>query len=292
LEAVIASLKAKIEVSEAEAYAADGGLGGGLQQPQEQHESAEEGELQHSDRPPQPQKPQEQLQALRETPRVQVASAFYSVREEILRANTEMTVLSEELKRPINLHRWRGIAESDPEKFSMLRRLHEYQKRCIEARDKEILLLGALEEAQRGLERARVLASKAPGSSPEHEETCAALSSELKEKHRQLREVEVEREAAAARVKEWQSETSRAVEALEALDSAYVKAAKKAGRERRGTVTGLGGPNSGGGLAGVGDNQNNNAPDVRIASSDASLRAKTVNDEADRLFLKFGVGQT
>ena len=56
--------------------------------------------------------------------------------EEDLRGEkARIRALTEELEHPINVHRWRALADRDPPKWALIQRMHEVQRRVLEVRD-------------------------------------------------------------------------------------------------------------------------------------------------------------
>ena len=50
---------------------------------------------------------------------------------ELLQERSKVTALSEELERPLNVHRWRKLEGSDPARFELIKRIHSLQKQLI-----------------------------------------------------------------------------------------------------------------------------------------------------------------
>lgn len=69
---------------------------------------------------------------------------IYRAEKELLREKTRVKALEEELNAPVNVHRWRKLAGSDPSTFELINRIQNLQKRLIkkteEVVEKELLI--------------------------------------------------------------------------------------------------------------------------------------------------------
>merc|ERR1711865_1022819 len=68
----------------------------------------------------------------------------YQLQRELLQERTKIKALSEELERPLNVHRWRKLEGSDPQRFDMIRKIQALQRRLIgkteEVVEKDLLI--------------------------------------------------------------------------------------------------------------------------------------------------------
>lgn len=55
----------------------------------------------------------------------------FRLEREVLQEKTKIKALSEELERPLNVHRWRKLAGSDPKRYDLIRKIQVLQKRLI-----------------------------------------------------------------------------------------------------------------------------------------------------------------
>jgi chromosome segregation ATPase len=151
--------------------------------------------------------------------------------EEDLRTEAhKQRALNDVLDKPINVHRWRALADKDPVRWELLQRTHMLQKRLLAARDE----VAAAEEVI-AAKRAEVEATR-PSATSETREAIAALSAAVKGKTAQAKALEAEVSSARATVEEYKREEARLAEAQEALASEW---AQRQRRERR--ATGVGG---------------------------------------------------
>ena len=103
---------------------------------------------------------------------------------------TKIKALSEELERPLNIHRWRALEGSDPERFALLKRVATLQKRLI-TKTEEVAKTGLLiQQKEQAYNDLKQLLERRPGQ--DVAEQLAVYQSNLKDKKRNCRQVEEE----------------------------------------------------------------------------------------------------
>lgn len=74
----------------------------------------------------------------------ELRNEVFRLERELLAEKNKIKALSEELERPINVHRWRKLAGSDPKRFELVRKIQGLQKQIIakteEVADKDALI--------------------------------------------------------------------------------------------------------------------------------------------------------
>lgn len=168
-----------------------------------------------------------ELQAEAELARTQVGSLKDMGREQrrleaaLNRERARIRSLSDELQRPVNVHRWRAMQVVDPERYKLVQRVLSLQRRLLEADEKVAQRDLAIQEKERLYVEMREALARQPGE--EVEEETAALRADLKAKQKQLRSMKEERETQKALV----DELKRAVEGLRergrGLDQGYAR---------------------------------------------------------------------
>jgi DNA repair exonuclease SbcCD ATPase subunit len=141
--------------------------------------------------------------------------------------------LTEELERPINIHRWRALGDRDPERWALIQRIHALQKRVLEARDNIQAREAAIAEKEKEYSKLKTALARQPG--PDISETIASYQATLKAKTKQLRALEAELESYRSRVDEYKRERSRITEALDKSSQEYFRRMKTQ-RKRMSTV--------------------------------------------------------
>jgi len=155
----------------------------------------------------------------------------------------KIRALTEELERPINIHRWRALADRDPERWAIIQRVQALQKRVLEARDDIRGREAAIAEKEKVYAKLKATLGRQPG--PELRDTIATYAATVKAKTKQLRSLEGELETYRGRVEEYRRELGRVNERLEEMAGEYVRRQRVA-RKRMSTAGGGGGGAAGG----------------------------------------------
>lgn len=144
--------------------------------------------------------------------------------------------LTEELERPINIHRWRALEDRDPEKWTLIQKMHSMQRRVLEVREEIKARDDAIKVAEVEYNKLKGHLSKAPG--PEMAEAIAQCQSNLKEKARQMKALELDLENARQQCDDYKREMARIDEGMERMTQEYIRRMKAA--RRRATSMGPG----------------------------------------------------
>lgn len=58
-------------------------------------------------------------------------TATYIQHQDLMRERAKMTALVEELELPLNVHRWRKLESSDPERYDLVRKAQSLQRNLV-----------------------------------------------------------------------------------------------------------------------------------------------------------------
>ena len=104
--------------------------------------------------------------------------------------NLKVTFLQEELKKPLNVHRWRKLESTDVDTYELIQKIQSLQKRLIakteEVSEKDVLIQ---EKEKLYIELKNILAKQ---SGPEVTEKLAIYQQNLKERAKQLKDMVAE----------------------------------------------------------------------------------------------------
>lgn len=112
--------------------------------------------------------------------------------EELLQEQTKVKRLEEELNRPFNVHRWRQLEVSDPERYALIQKVSSLQKRltdsqsALQEKEKEI------EEKEKAYIKLKEVLARQPGS--EVDEQAESYQEALKRKNKQLKSINADLE--------------------------------------------------------------------------------------------------
>lgn len=122
-----------------------------------------------------------------------------SLESEIHREKIKSAALREEMRRPMNVHRWRSLEQRDPTKFEMIREIHKLQKQIIATADdiaeKDIII----RENERTYFQIKRICDNQPQLSEILEE-IDTYQTTLKEKFKHMKELEFEIELQKSKV--------------------------------------------------------------------------------------------
>ncbi|ORX50755.1 hypothetical protein BCR36DRAFT_55931 [Piromyces finnis] len=88
---------------------------------------------------------------------------IFSLQNEAVITNTKMKVLEDELKTPMNVHRWRKLSGSDPESFELILKIQSLQKRLLRNTEDLIGKEQELQEKNKMYEKLKKILERQPG---------------------------------------------------------------------------------------------------------------------------------
>jgi DNA repair exonuclease SbcCD ATPase subunit len=115
----------------------------------------------------------------------ELKKACLALEKDLLTERTKIRALSEELDRPLNVHRWRHLESSDPTRFEMIRKIQSIQKRLIKKTEEVMEKDGLIKEKEKLYVELKNILGRQPG--PEVMEQIMLYQSNLKEKHTQMK---------------------------------------------------------------------------------------------------------
>jgi len=120
----------------------------------------------------------------------ELKQACLVLERELLQERTKIKALTEEIGRPLNVHRWRHLESSNPSRFEMIRKIQSLQKRLI-AKTEEVLKKDDLiQEKEKLYVELKNILGRSPG--PEVQEQITLYKQNLKEKTKQMKAMNVE----------------------------------------------------------------------------------------------------
>lgn len=131
----------------------------------------------------------------------------FRLQRELLRERIKIKSLTEELGRPLNVHRWRKLEGSDPQKFELIRRIQSLQKRLIKTTEEAVECDLLIQEKERLYVELKNILARQPG--PEVAEQLAVYQTNLKQKQKQMRAMSAELDMYKAQVNEYKYEIER-----------------------------------------------------------------------------------
>ena len=114
----------------------------------------------------------------------EVKRKVLKLEKELLQEQSKRQALTDELARPMNVHRWRVLESSDPQRFERIRQIQSLQKELIDKADEVVEKDLLIQEKEKIYVELKNIISRQPG--PEVEEQVMTYQLTLKDKQKQL----------------------------------------------------------------------------------------------------------
>ena len=152
-------------------------------------------------------------------------TTLYRLQKELLEERTKVKALSEELEKPVNIHRWRKLEGSDPSTYEMIEKIQTLQRRLIvkteECVEKDLLI----QEKEKMYMELKAILARQPG--PEVAEQLNLYQQSLKDRTQRLRSVTAEMNMYQSQVHEHQFEIERLKKEMQRFRRRYYELQKK-----------------------------------------------------------------
>ncbi|XP_067298736.1 cilia- and flagella-associated protein 58 [Pseudorasbora parva] len=149
----------------------------------------------------------------------------FHMQRELQKERIKCRALEDELKNPLNLHRWRKLGETDPSTFELIQKIHCLQRRLIaktqEVVEKELLL----QEKERLYVELKHILARQPG--PEAAEKLQVYQRTLREKTKQLKALTAELNMYESQSEEYKYEIERLAHELQEVKKKYLAQKRK-----------------------------------------------------------------
>eukprot|EP00948_MAST-09A_sp_MAST-9A-sp1_P000347 g347.t1 len=152
----------------------------------------------------------------------------------LVEEKTKITALTEELERPLNVHRWRKLEGSDPNKFELVTRIHSLHKTLINQTQEIVDKDNEIKEKEKLYIELKNVLARQPG--PEVAEQLEVYQQNLKDKNRQMKAMKSELEMYTAQVAEYKFEIEGLIMQQKRVKEAFFAAMRK-GELRLNTAT-------------------------------------------------------
>jgi chromosome segregation ATPase len=139
----------------------------------------------------------------------------------LIQERMKIKFLSDELSRPINVHRWRKLESSDPDKWDLVQRVHHLQQQLIQKSDKAVKQDMFIQEKEKLYVELKNILGRQPG--PEVAEQLQLYRSNLKEKQTQMNAMDSELVMYKAQVTALKNSIERINVSLKTQQDTYIK---------------------------------------------------------------------
>jgi hypothetical protein len=108
---------------------------------------------------------------------------IFRLQRDVLRERTRVKVLEEELESPMNIHRWRKLAGSDPTTYELISKIQTLQKRLISKTEEVVEKELVIQQKEKLYNDIKQVLQRQPG--PEIMEELQVVRSAVKTKNRE-----------------------------------------------------------------------------------------------------------
>ncbi|CAM9562834.1 unnamed protein product [Ectocarpus sp. 4 AP-2014] len=150
----------------------------------------------------------------------ELTTASNKLEKDLMRERAKMTALVEELELPLNVHRWRKLESSDPERFDLVRKAQSLQRNLVSKTESAVKKDLLIQEKEKLYIELKTILGRQPG--PEVAEQLAVYQENLKHKVKQMRAMEAELGMYKQQVDLFKSDIEAANEAMRALRQRWV----------------------------------------------------------------------
>merc|ERR1712070_998046 len=116
---------------------------------------------------------------------------------------------------PLNVHRWRKLEGSDPQRFDQIRKIQSLQKRLISKTEEVVERDLLIQEKEKLYVELKNILARQPG--PEVAEQIAVYQQNLKEKQKQMKAMSSELEMYKSQLSEYKFEIERLNEQMQGI---------------------------------------------------------------------------
>eukprot|EP00903_Cladosiphon_okamuranus_P014974 g13859.t1 len=145
----------------------------------------------------------------------ELTAASHKLEKDLRRERAKMTALVEELELPLNVHRWRKLESSDPERYDLVRKAQALQRNIVAKTESIVKKDLLIQEKEKLYIELKTILGRQPG--PEVAEQLAVYQENLKQKVKQMKAMEAELGMYKQQVDIFKSDIEAANEAMRAL---------------------------------------------------------------------------
>ena len=155
----------------------------------------------------------------------ELKAELHRLERDVLREKSKIKALGDELERPINIHRWRELEGSDPQRFEQIRKIHGLQKKLIKLSEDVSAKDVMIEEKESLYLQLQNVLSRQPG--PEVAEQLVTYAQNIKEKQRQWKAMESELDMYKDQVDHYKRDISHSIKDLRIVQTKWLKSMDK-----------------------------------------------------------------
>merc|ERR1719231_2005622 len=148
-----------------------------------------------------------------------------TLERELLHEQTKVRALAEELDRPLNVHRWRVLESSDPQRFELVKKIQSLQKRIISKTEEVVEKDLLIQEKERLYVELKNILGRQPG--PEVAEQLSVYQTNLKQKTRQMKAMAGELDMYKQQVSEFRVGITQVAGEMQEVKAEWLESSKQ-----------------------------------------------------------------
>ncbi|KAF4669011.1 hypothetical protein FOZ61_005146 [Perkinsus olseni] len=149
----------------------------------------------------------------------------YQLQQQLLGERAKVKALSDELEKPMNVHRWRELEGSDPEMFHMLEKMRNLQRRLISRTEEVVERKETVRREEEDIKKLERKLERIPG--PELQEQLVIHEGHLRDRNDQLTAMNAELADYKRVIDEYQAEIRRLKKEKQEVMQKYYKQKKQ-----------------------------------------------------------------
>ena len=152
---------------------------------------------------------------------LELKQACLALEKDLLQERTKIRALSEELDRPLNVHRWRHLESSDPSRFEMIRKIQSLQKRLIKKTEEVMGKDNLIQEKEKLYVELKNILGRQPG--PEVQEQIILYKNNLKEKSAQMKAMDIELDMYKQQVDSFRNDLEETAKEVRQINKEWIR---------------------------------------------------------------------
>lgn len=149
----------------------------------------------------------------------EMKNEVHRLERELLHERNKIKALSDELERPLNVHRWRKLEGSDPKRYEMIRKIQQLQKKIIKMTEQVMLKDQLISEKEALYVQLKNVLARQPG--PEVGEQLVLYKQNLKDKQREWKAMESELQMYKSQVEQYKRDINDTNNEIDKLQKAW-----------------------------------------------------------------------
>lgn len=158
-----------------------------------------------------------------------IRTEMFYLQRDLCKEKVKCRILEEELQNPLNVHRWRKLEATDPDKLELIKKVHQLQKRILQLNEKNI----KQDETLRNLLKLQLKLQNVLAKQPDQEELAQLSEYKLlmREKNERIKNLNLDLKTSDHVIKQYQFDVDKLSEDLRNMKQKYFAMKKNCDRK-------------------------------------------------------------